>query len=396
MSSDKDRPGSSPAGGEGTQGVAASAAAPGAESEGRSEAIATPPGGGGNVTASRGLARWMLSNRTSFAFTSYQTGQLFLVGVQADGAVSLNQQYFNRAMGLAWKPGRLYLATQFQLWRLENMLRPGEIANQVFDLALGPRNAQTTGDLDMHEVGVDEAGRVIFVNTSYSCLATLDLRHSFRPVWKPPFVSRLAAEDRCHLNGMALGPKGEPRYATAVSRSDVVNGWRARRAEGGVLVNVTNDRIVTDQLSMPHSPRIHGDHVLLLDSGRGYIVRVDPRTGEREDIAFCPGFLRGLSIHNDHAFVTVSKPREGTFSGLALESELGVRDGEAWCGVLVVNLATGDIVEWLRFESRINELFDVVAMPNVRCPMALGPASAEIQHAISFDPAIAPLSPPAS
>ncbi|HEX8256927.1 MAG TPA: TIGR03032 family protein, partial [Allosphingosinicella sp.] len=278
-----------------------------------------------DITASRGLSRWLKSRHTSFAFSSYQTGQLFLVGSQADGTVSVNQHYFQRAMGLAWRPGRLYLASQYQLWRLENVLRPGELANRAFDLLLVPRNAQTTGDLDMHEIAVDDAGRVLFVNTSYSCLATLDLRNSFRPIWKPPFISRLAAEDRCHLNGLAVGPRGEPRYVTAVSRSDVVNGWRERRAEGGVLIDVATGGTVTDQLSMPHSPRLVGDDLYLLDSGRGFLVRIDPKDGSRTDIAFCPGFLRGLSIHAGHALVTVSKPREATFGGLALAGELAAR-----------------------------------------------------------------------
>jgi uncharacterized protein (TIGR03032 family) len=353
----------------------------------------TAPAGPLDVSASRGLARGLTSNAVSFAFTSYQTGQLFLVGAHADGTVSVNQQYFHRAMGLAWRPGRLYLASQFQLWRLENILRPGEVANRTFDALLVPRNAQTLGDLDVHEIGVDEAGRVIFVNTSYSCLATVDIKHSFRPIWKPTFISRLANEDRCHLNGLAVGAAGEPRYVTAVSQSDIVNGWRERRAEGGVIIDVADDRIITDKLSMPHSPRLSDDQLYVLDSGRGFLVRVDPESGERKEIAFCPGFLRGLSIHNGHALVTVSKPRDGSFTGLALEEELKGRGAEAWCGVLVVDLATGDIVEWLRFNSFINELFDVVAMPGVRCPMAIGPASAEIQQTISFDPTLAPMTP---
>ena len=346
-----------------------------------------------DLSASRGLARWLTSNRVSFAFTSYQTGQLFLVGAQADGSVSLNQQYFQRAMGVAWRPGRLYLASQFQLWRLENILRPGEVANGAFDALLVPRNAQTLGDIDAHEISVDEAGRVIIVNTSYSCLATTDIKHSFRPIWKPAFISRLAAEDRCHLNGVALGPAGEPRYVTAISRSDIVNGWRERRSEGGVIIDVGDDRVVTDKLSMPHSPRLAGDDLYVLDSGRGFLCRVDRDSGERTEIAFCPGFLRGLAIHNGHALVTVSKPREGSFAGLALQDELKSRDAEPWCGVLVIDLASGDIVEWLRFNSFINELFDVTVMPGVRCPMAIGPASAEIQQTISFDPAVTPLAP---
>jgi len=288
-------------------------------------------------------------------------------------------------MGLCWKPGRLYLGSQFQLWRLENMLKPGEIGNQAFDAVLVPRNAQTTGDVDIHEVGVDAEGHVIFVNTKYSALCTLDLTHSFKPVWKPDFISKLAPEDRCHLNGLAMD-QGKPRYVTAVSRSDILSGWRDRRHEGGVLIEVETQRIVTDQLSMPHSPRVVGDTLYALDSGRGRIIRIDPETGAKTDIAFCPGFLRGLAIHAGHAIVTLSKPRDGSFKGLLLDGEMKGRDAEPWCGVMIVNLASGDIVEWIRLEGHITELFDVAALPGVRCPMALGPHTVEIHNTISFPP----------
>jgi uncharacterized protein (TIGR03032 family) len=340
---------------------------------------------GTHLTVSRGMADWLRSTRTSFAFTSYQTGQLFLVGLLANGTVSFNQQNYVRAMGLCYQPGRLYLGALWQVWRLENMLRPGERANGQFDMALVPRNAQTTGDVDVHELGTDDKGRVIFVNTKYSCLATLDLVHSFRPIWKPPFISRLAPEDRCHLNGVAFDG-GKPRYVTAVSRSDIVTGWRERRHEGGVLIEVESDRIVSDQLSMPHSPRLHDGAVYALDSGRGEIVRIDPDTGDKRAIAFCPGFLRGMAIHAGHALVTVSKPRNGTFAGLALDEAMKARDAEAWCGVLVVNLQTGDIVEWVRLEGFITELFDVAAMPDVVCPMSIGPDTIEARSTVSFDP----------
>ncbi|MEN2789555.1 TIGR03032 family protein [Sphingomonas oligophenolica] len=347
------------------------------------EPIAATPGTT-SITVSRGFNAWLRSHDTSLAFTSYQTGQLFLVGSHPNGTVSFNQQNFQRAMGLCWMPGRLYLGSLFQLWRLENMLRPGELANQAFDAVLVPRNAQTTGDVDIHEVGIDDEGRVVFVNTKYSCLSTLDLTHSFRLVWKPPFISKLAPEDRCHLNGLAMD-KGKPRFVTAVSRSDVIAGWRERRHEGGVLIEVETNRIVTDQLSMPHSPRVVGGTLYALDSGRGRIISIDPMSGAKTDIAFCPGFLRGLSIHDGHAIVTVSKPRNGAFNGLLLDGEMKARDAESWCGILVVNLASGDIVEWIRLEGHITELFDVAAMPGVRCPMSLGPATVEIQNSISFE-----------
>ncbi|MBB3912099.1 TIGR03032 family protein [Sphingomonas desiccabilis] len=339
--------------------------------------------GSTSLSVSRGFGDWLRTHRLSLGFTSYQTGQLFLVGRHPNGTVSFNQQQFNRAMGVCWRPGRLYLGSHFQLWRLENMLRPGEVANKTFDMALMPRNAQITGDVDIHELGVDGSGRVIFVNTRYSCLATLDLTHSFKPVWKPSFISKLAPEDRCHLNGLAMDG-GRARYVTCVSRSDIVTGWRERRHEGGMLIDVETDRIVTDQLSMPHSPRVHGAHVFALDSGRGQIIRIDRETGAKQDVAFCPGFLRGLAIHDGHAIVTVSKPRNGAFKGLLLDGALKARDAEPWCGVLIVDLNKGDIVEWIRLEGHITELFDVVALPGVACPMSVSPASPEIHSTISF------------
>jgi uncharacterized protein (TIGR03032 family) len=350
---------------------------------GEGPAAAAP--GTTSITVSRGFNAWLRRHDTSLAFTSYQTGQLFLVGSHPNGTVSFNQQNFQRAMGLSWRAGRLYLGSLFQLWRLENMLKPGEIGNQAFDAVLVPRNAQTTGDVDIHEVGIDGEGRVLFVNTKYSCLCTLDLTHSFKPVWKPPFISKLAPEDRCHLNGLAMD-QGKPRFVTAVSRSDVLSGWRDRRHEGGVLIEVETNRIVTDQLSMPHSPRVVGDTLYALDSGRGRIIRIDPITGAKTDITFCPGFLRGLSVHDGHAIVTVSKPRNGTFNGLLLDGEMKARDAEPWCGTLIVNLATGDIVEWIRLEGHITELFDVAALPGVRCPMAIGPGTVEVQSCVSFEP----------
>ena len=344
------------------------------------------------ISVSRGLAGWLSRTACSLAFTSYQTGQLFLVGCLPEGRISLHQQNFVRAMGVHAASQRLYLGSLFQIWRLENSLAPNERANASFDRLYVPRNAQTTGDIDVHELSVDRAGRVVFVNTRYSCLATMSVVHGFTPIWKPPFISRLAAEDRCHLNGLAM-KDGAPAYVTAVSRSDVINGWRDRRHEGGVLIEVATDRIVTDQLSMPHSPRVAADGIWLLDSGRGMLARVDPATGKREDLAFCPGFLRGLSLHAGYAVVTVSLPRDGAFEGLALQDELRKRDGDPWCGVLIVELRSGDIVESIRLGGAIRELFDVAVIPGVACPMALGVASPEIQSATSFDAEFGPLLP---
>ncbi|HWE47787.1 MAG TPA: TIGR03032 family protein [Caulobacteraceae bacterium] len=358
---------------------------------------AQAPGPGGeqtNITVSRGFANWLAQQRCSLAFTSYQTGKLFLVGMTPDRKVSFHQQTYQRAMGVHAQADRLYVGSLFQIWRLENVLQPNERANQHFDRLFVPRNAQTVGDVDVHEVSIDRAGRIIFINTKFSCIATVSLKYGFRPIWKPPFISKLAAEDRCHLNGLGM-ENGVPRYVTAVSRSDVLNGWRERRHVGGVLIDVQNDKIVTDELSMPHSPRVANGQIYCLDSGRGSIIRVDPQTGKKEDIAFCPGFLRGLTIHNGFAIVTSSLPRDGTFKGLELDEMLKKRDGDPWCGILIVNLSSGDIVEFIRLDGQIKELFDVAAIPGAICPMAIGVNSPEIHSMITFDKQFAPLIPPA-
>jgi len=345
------------------------------------------------MSVSRGFANWMSLQRCSIAFTSYQTGKLFLVGLTPDKKVSFHQQTYQRAMGIHAQRDRLYVGSLFQIWRLENVLGPAERANKHFDRLYVPRNAQTVGDVDVHEVSVDKAGRIIFVNTKYSCLATVSTKFGFRPIWKPMHISKLAAEDRCHMNGLAM-EDGLPRYVTAVSQSDVINGWRERRHEGGVLIDVQNNKVVTDELSMPHSPRVYNGQIYALDSGRGNLIRIDRETGKKEDICFCPGFLRGLSLHNGYALVTVSKPRDGAFAGLELQEQLKKRDGEAWCGVLIIDLRSGDMVEFIRMDGQIAELFDVAIIPDTLCPMAIGVNSPEIHSMITFDKEFAPLIPP--
>jgi uncharacterized protein (TIGR03032 family) len=176
-----------------------------------------------------------------------------------------------------------------------------------------------------------------------------------------------------------------------VSKSDVMMGWKERRHEGGTLMNIQSDTIVTDKLSMPHSPRVHNGQLYILESGRGYLVRVDEQTGAKEDVAFCPGFLRGLAIAKGHAIITSSLPRDGTFKGLELDNNIKEKDGEAWCGVFIINLKTGDVVEWIKFEGEIKELFDVTVLRNVSCPMAYGINSPEVLNTVTYDETYAPI-----
>jgi uncharacterized protein (TIGR03032 family) len=331
---------------------------------------------------SPGFVNLMARLNISVAVTSYQSGKFYLLGRNPRGGLMIHERLFQKAMGLHVEGNTLLLATLFQIQRFENVLKPGERVNHTYDACYVPRLTHTTGVLDAHDVGLLESGEIIFVNTRYNCLATTSLRDSFTPVWKPPFISQIISEDRCHLNGMAM-EKGKPRYVTAVSQSNTIDGWRDRRADGGVVVDVETGEAVCTGLSMPHSPRIFNNKLWVLNSGTGELGSVDTKKKTFTPKAFCPGFLRGLSFRGKYAFVGLSKPRYERFEGLLLDEKLKAADSEPWCGVQVIDLETGVCVEWFRVDGAIAEIYDVAVVPEVACPMSLGFASDEIKSLIT-------------
>src|SRR5262249_52907245 len=101
--------------------------------------------------------------------------------------------------------------------------------------------------------------------------------------------------------------------------------------------------------------------------------------------AFCPGYLRGLAFSGEYAVVGLSRPRhERTFTGLALDDNLAARQAEARCGLLVIDLRTGDTVHWVRLEGMVTELYDVAVLPGVVRPRALGFKTNEIEQLLTI------------
>ncbi len=337
------------------------------------------------MTASRQLASWLVERQIALAFTTYQTGKLFLIGVQNDGRLSIFERTFNRCLGL-WSDGQsMWMSSLYQLWRFENMLPHGKLADG-YDRMYVPQMCYVTGDLDIHDISVDAAGEPVFANTLFSCLARPSRTHSFAPEWSPPFVSRLAAEDRCHLNGLAMRD-GAPRYATMVARTDVADGWREHRADGGSVLDVATGAVVADRLAMPHSPRWHRQRLWLLESGSGYLGSIVPQTGRFEPLTFCPGYARGLACVDRFAVVGLSVCRDNrTFQDLPLDDQLTTQQITARCGIVVIDLDTGDLVHWLWIDGVVRELYDVVVLPGARRPMALGFKTDEIRRSISIAP----------
>jgi uncharacterized protein (TIGR03032 family) len=230
-----------------------------------------------------------------------------------------------------------------------------------------PRRLHVTGDIDIHELAYDQDDELWAVNTRFCCLCTLDANHSFHPRWRPPFVSALAAEDRCHLNGLGM-VDGRPKYVTALGTTDTPGGWRTDKASGGILMDIDSNEIVLRGLSMPHSPRCYNGKLWFLESGQGSLAMADLQHGRRETVAQVPGFTRGMDFYGPLAFIGLSQVRESAvFSGIPLVQRLKERT----CGVWVVHIETGQTVGFLRFEAGVQEIFAVQVLPGIRYPEVL-------------------------
>ena len=314
----------------------------------------------------------------SLLVSTYAAGKLVSVGV-AGHELSLGFSNFQQAMGVAIGPAGLAVGGPNLIWLLRDAhsLAANIDPAGSYDQAFLTRESFVTGDIHVHEMAWGVDGELWLVNTLFSCLCTLHEDFNFVPRWQPPFVSQLAPQVRCHLNGLAMD-HGRPKYVTALGASDEPRGWRASKADGGVLLDVQDGRTVAGGFCMPHSPRVHQGQLYLLDSGRGRLVRVNAQTGEMEQIARYPGYGRGLSFCGQFAFIGMSKARESSvFGGVPI-----CQDREAMrCGIVAVDLAAKRAVAYLEFKTGVEELFDVQVIPGVRRAVICGPYPSHDQQA---------------
>jgi uncharacterized protein (TIGR03032 family) len=322
--------------------------------------------------------------RASLLVSTYQANKLLAVRAAGNG-LSMLVRTFERPMGLAVDARRMALGTRNQVWLLRNA---PDIAPRVepagrHDACYLPRSCHVTGDIGVHELAW--AGEELWVvNTRFSCLCTLDPDYSFVPRWRPPFISALAAEDRCHLNGLAL-VDGRPRYVTALGESDTAGGWRPHKPNGGCLIDIPSGEIVCRGLSMPHSPRWHEGRLWLLESGTGRLLSVNPATRRGQAVSSRPvaqarallGFARGLALVGPYAFVGLSKIREtSAMDGVPLAE----RRAQLKCGVAALDCRDGRLIALLEFQTAVEEIFDVKLLPGLRFPEIVGFQKEAIHH----------------
>lgn len=320
--------------------------------------------------------------RASLLISTYQANKL-LVARAAGSGLSMLVRTFERPMGLAVDARRLTIGTHNQIWLLRNA---PDIAPRVepagqHDACFLPRSCHVTGDIGVHELAW--AGEELWmVNTRFSCLCTLDLDYSFVPRWRPPFITTIAAEDRCHLNGLAI-VDGRPKFVTALGETDAKDGWRANKGHGGCLIDVPSGTFVTRGLSMPHSPRVHDGRLWVLESGTGRVLLIDATNGQRVEITELPGFVRGLALCGPYAFIGLSKIRKtSAMDGVPL----AVRREDLKCGVAVVDLRSCQAIALLEFQTAVEEIFDVQLLSDLRFPEVIGFQQETIQHTFVVPP----------
>ena len=324
----------------------------------------------------------LLQLRCTLAISTYQAGKVVFISPQPNGEKLIQlPRTFKKAMGLALHDNKMAVATMEEVLVLVNS---PELAfhyprqPQTYDALYMPRAAYYTGQIDIHDLDYGAGGELFAVNTSFSCLIKIDDNYSFTPIWKPPFISHLASEDRCHLNGMAL-QDGKPKYVTAFSTGDKPQAWRDVVTTGGIVMDVDTNEIIAGGVPMPHSPRLFEGQLYLLLSATGELVRMDLQTGKYDVVCQIKGFVRGLARYGDYAFIGLSRLRKNS----STFAKLKIADVANQAGIAVVHLPTGAFVGEIKYHTSVDELYDVQVLPGLLRPGILNTDKPEYKMGLS-------------
>lgn len=326
-----------------------------------------------------GFMDWLAGSGGSLAITTYQAGKLLLIGWNGS-QISLLLRDFDKAMGLDTDGDRLLLATRYGVGLYANTpaLAPNYREPGRYDALYLPRVDWPMPDMNIHDVALT-GDDIWLVATRCNALISPSDRHSFEPRWRPPFISDLVPEDRCHLNGLAM-VDGKPGFVTALGETDELVGWRERKADGGIVIDVTSGEIVLRGLAMPHSPRWHDGKLYVLNSGAGELLCVDPQTGSSETVCRLQGYLRGLTFVGAYAVIGLCQIREThIFGGMPVQRAYD----RLLCGVAIVDLANSRQVGCLEITAGCSEIFDLRFLDGIRKPNILNREKTDSHDALT-------------
>jgi uncharacterized protein (TIGR03032 family) len=281
-------------------------------------------------------------------------------------------------LGVAVDGTSLYVAGRWGVTRLRHT--PAALAQ--LEVPGADACFSVTSDYMTGEIGAREAAMVgpqlWVVSARFSCLASLDARYSFVPRWRPPFITQLIAEDRCHLNGLAVRD-GQASFVSLLGISDSVNGWRDGKSDGGAILDVASGEVAAAGLSMPHSPRWHDGKLWVLESGRGALVTVDLASGRCETVGLVPGFARGLTFVGPYAVIGLSEIRESVFRGLPVLDRADLKSG-LW----IIDTRSGSTVAHMDLRGNLAEVFDIQIINGFRTPFVLDARSHSLVNSFTL------------
>jgi uncharacterized protein (TIGR03032 family) len=333
-----------------------------------------------SCTYTPNIPELLLQLRCTIAISTYQAGKVVFIGPKNEEHLVQLPRTFHKAMGIGLEDDKMVIACKDEVLVLKNSAHlAAHYPNKpnTYDALFMPRATYYTGQVDIHDVDYGD-GTIYGVNTSFSCLIKIDDNFSFTPIWKPPFISKLASEDRCHLNGMAL-QNGRPKYVTAFNTGDTRQSWRPEVTTAGIMMDVDSNEFVARELPMPHSPRLFDGQMYLLFSATGELVKLDLSTGKYDVVTKMTGFVRGLARYGDYAFVGLSRLRKNS----STFSKLKIADVANRSGIVVIHLPTGAKVGEIIYKASVEEIYDVQILPNMIRPGILNTQKPEYKMGLS-------------
>lgn len=327
----------------------------------------------------RNFPLWLLEHNCSILISTYKAHKLLCLGIdEKTSKVSLIFTNLLRPMGISYDQitNTIYSSNLGNIVQYENSGLDKHEQWGNFDALFVPKRVDYGSDVDIHDLRVsinDNNRKIYYVSASLNSILTVSDHKSFDVFWTPKFISRnpdsklkIFREDRCHLNGLAL-VDNKPKYVTAACMRDYYYAWKEHHGEG-VVIDIETDEVVCSGLWAPHSPIWYNNRLYIGEAGTGQFGFVDLEKKEFIPKKFLPGFIRGISCHNNFALINISNDRHDTcFAHLPLGHILKEKGQKSLCGICVVNLDTFEIVNHFEFQG-LTEIYDITVLPNIIRP----------------------------